>query len=33
MLDREFAKGYLHYKTMASERVLSEALVKNFFIS
>ena len=26
-------KGYLHYKTITSENVLSEAQVKNFFIS
>ena len=26
-------KGYLHYKTITSQNVLSEAEVKNFFIS
>ena len=31
MLDREFIKGHLHCKTIISEKVSFEALVKNFF--
>ena len=27
-----FLKGYLHYKTITSQNVSSEAQVKNFFI-
>ena len=27
-----FVKGYLRYKTITPQRVLSEAQVKNFFI-
>ena len=33
MLDREFIKGHLHCKTIISEKVSFEALVKNFLIS
>ena len=28
-----FIKGYLSYKTITSQNVLSEAQIKNFFIS
>ena len=33
MINIRYIKGYLHYKTITSQNMSSEAQIKNFFVS